>query len=222
MSEYNIRNERSNAGVTALATSFLSKVFNLTPDLTDKIMTIIQSSGEAPMLRRSLKLLSVVDHTRLNAMIGDDVEINQSEYEDTQPDDELDDVDSEQSEDEVDIPVVDSGDYDDKSRGDNFRESSFSQFLENAIMNAKLNNAISSDMDSELDPVALKKIKSLEMKGQKDAAMNVRKQASRKAQSANGGATRPTQRRVLAKKKELARAIQADKDAAAKEESGNV
>ncbi len=70
-----------------------------------------------------------------------------------------------------------------------------------------------------MDERTLKKIKNLEAKGQKDAANQIRKQAKR--QNNKSGTMSPTERRVLAKKKELARAIQADKEAQVKQE-GNV
>lgn len=264
MADYNVREERSNAGATALATSFLTNVFGLTSQMATRVMDTIQSNGEMPALRQSIKLMPVSSHTRLNQMIGagetsgiEDTPFDDTDMEDGQSDemgsnddfdintdpsmvDASDSVDNNidgevdtsndsvdmgdgELDDNIDSGAVDSSDYDEDSRKDQFREgkTSFASFRENAMLNAKLDSAISSNADSEFDQATLKKIKNLEAKGQKDAANNMRKQASRKNQAAQGGKMRPTQRRVLAKKKELARAIQADKEAQTKEEVGN-
>ena len=265
MADYNVREERSNAGASALATSFLTNVFGLTSEMASRVMDTIQSNGEMPALRQSIKLMPVSSHTRLNQMIGagetsgmedkpfddsdmDDAPSNEMEPSDDDfdinndpsmvdadsdmgndvdgeidPSSDTDDMGDSELDDDIGDGAVDSSDYDEESRGDQFKEGkkSFASFRENAMLNAKLDSAISSNADSEFDQATLKKIKNLEAKGQKDAADNMRKQASRKNQADQGGKMRPTQRRVLAKKKELARAIQADKQAQMKQEVGN-
>ncbi|MFY0655385.1 MAG: hypothetical protein JXR12_01275 [Neptunomonas phycophila] len=247
MAEYSIREERSNAGASALAQGFLTNVFGLTGELTTRILDTIESSGEMPALRQSIKLLPVSSHTKLNQMIGDG-EVNGvedtpftdedlgDESMDPQGDefdsgtDDIDSVSPDQdtdfdADDTLDSMGADQGDLRNNSdaddfsadkRQDSFKESvsSFRSFRENAMMNAKLDAEIASDMDRDLDDQTLKKIKNLEAKGQKDSANQMRKQALRRSRAEKGTqGTRPTERAVLAKKKELARAIQADKQA---------
>lgn len=258
MAEYNVRQERSNAGASALAQGFLTNVFGLTAELTNRLLDTIESSGELPALRQSIKLLPVSQHNQLNTMVdegelngiedtpftdedlgdetmdpagdesfdepSDDMDIG-ADMDDSLPSGEDGDFDADS---ELDSMGADKGDLrnnadeDDFSadaRKDSFQEGlgSFKSFRENAVLNAKLDAEISSNMDGDIDEQTLKKIKNLEAKGQKQSADQLRKQALRR-KNAEGGqqAVRPTQKTVLAKKKELARAIQADKIAQAK------
>lgn len=254
MADYTVREERSNAGATALATDFLTNVFGLTSSLANRVMDTIETGGEMPALRQSIKLLPISSHTKLNQLIGDgevngvedtpftDEDLGNEPAEDLdtmdQPDvreptdsgmhsdsDDMHDSDSildDMGADSGDLRNnADADDFDPEDRKDSYKESftSFKGFLENAQLDAKLDSQISSNMDSGMDERTLKKIKNLEAKGQKDAANQIRKQAKR--QNNKSGTMSPTERRVLAKKKELARAIQADKEAQVKQE-GNV
>lgn len=230
MAEYNIRQERSNAGVSALTHGILTNVLGLTADLASRVLDTIETSGELPALRQSIKLLPLSHHSQLNAMIDsgevngvEDTPFNDDDLDDNsdadtiEPDEVLDDLGVDKSELRNN---ADADEYDTTSRNDEYREnvSSFKSFRENANMNAKLDAEISSDMDNDIDERTLKKIKNLEAKGQKQSADHLRKQALRRNSTQHGNSRpSPTERTVLAKKKDLARAIQADKQAKAKE-----
>lgn len=91
--EEKIRETRSNAGADALASSVMTGILGLSQKSVDKIMTIVNSTGEAHMMRRSLKLLPLSAHTRLNQIL-DMVE--------TMPDQDNPELDPEQEDDMVD------------------------------------------------------------------------------------------------------------------------
>lgn len=67
--ESKVREERSNAGVEALAQSVLKNILGLTDSTSREIIGMLQQRGEDALMRQNLKLLSITAHTRLNQIL---------------------------------------------------------------------------------------------------------------------------------------------------------
>jgi len=123
------REERSNAGTHALAMATLVDIMGLSQDGADKVMDMIANMGEASSVQRSLKLLPLAAHSRLNQILdavsskdpavdGDDMDDDEFDNMVDQADgydDNVDNTSPDEDPDELDGDEYQPDDMDDES-----------------------------------------------------------------------------------------------------------
>lgn len=261
-----IREERSNAGVQALAQSIFTNLLGITQGTASEIMDLLQQTGEDAAVRQNLKLLSITAHTRLNQILDvvettspdvdddlddeqiddmvdavDDVQdtvepdyddydpltgpddpdnVQVMDYSKMRPNDDSDWTPDEDREEELEKraalpPVADKEDY---LQREGASKKSFLSFLNEMSREGRVDAEIakmSDEADEDLDPATKKRIDQAEAKGDTKRAATLRDQAKRRAGTLNANKPkRPTQQRVMQKKRELADALKRDRQAA--------